>query len=232
MKPELIQLSVRYRAALRKHVTPGAPRGFQSALRLGRRAAGLGLETLALARIHEAALSALNLSGRTSPQARRAVTFFSEAITPIIATHHAARQSRIDLDALNAALTRRNLELVAANRQLQRGIARRKSVEAALKKSGNHFARLLRDSLEQQEGLRQLTHQVLGAQENERRKISRELQDQVAQTLLGINVRLITLKRETRGNTAGLEREIASTRQLVIESARSVRRVARELKTK
>ena len=101
-------------------------------------------------------------------------------------------------------------------------------MEAALKISGEHYAKLLKDSLQLQEGLRQLTHQVLAAQEDERRKISRELQDEIAQTLLGINVRLLTLKQEARTNTKGLKNEIASTQRLVLKSAKSVRRVARE----
>ena len=116
---------------------------------------------------------------------KRAEIFFTEAITPIVETHRAARQSKIDLGRLNETLTRRTTELAATNRQLQRGIVRRKSVEAALKKSGQHYARLLKDSLQLQEGLRQLTHQVLAAQEEERKKISLELQDEIAQTLLG-----------------------------------------------
>jgi signal transduction histidine kinase len=113
---------------------------------------------------------------------------------------------------------------------LQRGIVRRKSVEAALKKSGEHYTRLLKDSLQLQEGLRQPTHQVLAAQEDERKKISRELQDEIALTLLGINVRLLSLKQEARANTKGLKNEVASTRRLVAKSAQSARRVAREFR--
>jgi hypothetical protein len=45
---------------------------------------------------------------------------------------------------------------------------------------------------------------------------------------LGINVRLVSLKQEARTNTKGLRNEIASTRRLVVKSAKSVRRVARE----
>jgi signal transduction histidine kinase len=111
---------------------------------------------------------------------------------------------------------------------LQRGIIQRKNAESALKRNGEHYTRLLKDSLQLQEGLRQLTHEVLTAQEDERKKISRELQDEVAQTLLGLNVRLLSLKRESRTNTKGLKNEIASTQKLVLKSARSVRRVARE----
>ncbi len=37
-------------------------------------------------------------------------------------THHAARQSKIDLSRLNGTLGRRTVELAATNRLLQRGI--------------------------------------------------------------------------------------------------------------
>jgi two-component system sensor histidine kinase DegS len=228
MKQKLTGLSQRYVTALRKHVRQGPRASLQPALALGRRAVVLGLETLELARIHEQAIATLELSRSKNGFLRRAEIFFAEALTPIVETHRAARQSKIQLNQLNDALGRRTVELAATNRLLQRGIVRRKSVEAALKISGEHYARLLKNSLQLQEGLRQLTHQVLAAQENERKKISRELQDEIAQTLLGINVRLLTLKQEARSNTKGLKNEIASTQRLVLKSARSVRRAARQ----
>jgi len=230
MKKVLISLSDQYASALRKHLRLAPRTDSPAALALGRKAVVLGLETLDLARIHELALTALNLSGRKNELTKRAELFFAVALTPIVETHRAARQSKIDLARLNGALGRRTSELASTNRQLQRGITRRKTVESALKKSGIHYARLLKQSLQLQEGLRQLTHRVLVAQEDERRKISRELQDEIAQTLLGINVRLLTLKEEARGNTRGLKNEIASTRRLVVKSATSVRRVAREFR--
>ena len=214
--------------ALRKHLKPGSRASLLPALRLGRQAVVLGLETLDLARMHEQALVNLELSASKNGRLKRAEIFFHEALTPIVETHRAARQSKMDLHRLNETLGRRTAELAATNRQLQRGIVRRKSVEAALKKSGIHYTRLLKDSLQLQEGLRQLTHRVLAAQEVERKKISIELQDEIAQTLLGINVRLLSLKSEARVNTKGLKNEIASTQRLVLKSAKSVRRVARE----
>jgi signal transduction histidine kinase len=228
MKQQLIGLSQRYVTALRKHLKQGSRASLQPALALGRRAVVLGLETLELARIHERAVTTLELSLSRNGFLRRAEIFFAEALTPIVETHRAARQSKIQLNRLNDTLGRRTVELAATNRLLQRGIVRRKSVEAALKISGEHYARLLKNSLQLQESLRQLTHPVLAAQEAERKKISRELQDEIAQTLLGINVRLLTLKQEARSNTKGLKNEIASTQRLVVKSAKSVRRAARQ----
>ena len=228
MKQKLNRLSQRYVTALQKHLKAGPRASLQPAVGLGRRAVVLGLETLELARIHERALDTLEAASGKDGFVKRAEIFFAEALTPIVETHRAARQSKIQLNRLNETLGRRTAELAITHRQLQRGIVRRKSVEAALKVSGEHYTKLLKDSLQLQEGLRQLTHQVLEAQEEERRKISRELQNEIAQTLLGINVRLLTLKQEARTNTTGLKNEIASTRRLVLKSAKSVRRVARE----
>ncbi len=214
--------------ALRKHLKQGAGASLRPALRLGRQTVALGLETLDLARIHERAVATLELSSSKNGFIKRAEIFFTEAITPIVETHRAARRSAIDLKRLKETLSRRTLEVAATNRQLQRSITRRKRVEAALKKSGEHYSKLLKDSLQLLEGLRQLTHQVLAAQEDERKQISVELQDEIAQTLLGINVRLVSLKQEARSNTQGLKNEIASTQQLVVKSAKSARWVARE----
>jgi signal transduction histidine kinase len=104
-------------------------------------------------------------------------------------------------------------------------------VEAALKKSGIHYRKLLKDSLHLQRGLRELTHRLLTAQEDERRKMSIKLQDEIAQTLLGINARLLSLKQESRISTHGLKNEITTTQRLVVKLARSARRMAREFRS-
>ena len=231
MKRKLSRLSQRYAIALRTHLEAGLRASLQPAVALGRQAVALGLETLELARIHERAFAMLGPSHAKQRSIKGAEIFFTEAITPIIETHRAARQSRLDLVRLTQTLNERTTELAATNRQLQRGILRRKSVEAALKKSGVHYSKLLKDSLHLQAGLRQLTHQVLAAQEDERKKMSHGLQDEIAQTLLGINARLLSLKQEARANTHGLKNEIATTQRLVAKSARSVRRVAREFRS-
>ena len=230
LKRKLNQLSGRYTAALRQHLELGPRASLLPALGLGRRAVVLGLETLDLARIHERAVNTLELASKKNGFLHRAEIFFTEAITPIEETHLAARKSQTHLRQLTEMLGRRTAELAATNGQLQRGIVRRKTVEAALKKSGERYGRLLKDSVQLQESLRKLTHRVLAAQEDERKNISHELQDEIAQTLLGINVRLLTLKQEARSNTKGLRNEIASTQQLVAKSAQCVRRAARKFK--
>jgi signal transduction histidine kinase len=229
-KKKLLDLSRQYLAGLRQHLLPG-PRATtpnKAALRLGQGAVALGLETLDLARIHEQALTQLETNTGRSFRTKSAERFFTEANRPIEETHHAAQQTQRHLRNLQESLQQRTQELAVTNRRLQRGVVRRKTMEAAFAKSGQHHRKCLEESLQLQKRLRQLTHRVLAAQEADRQSISQTLQDEIAQTLLGINVRLLSLQRESRRNTAGLQNEIASTQRLVVKSVRSVRRVARE----
>jgi signal transduction histidine kinase len=236
MGRKLNGLSRQYVAALRKHLKQG-PRAIPpcgTAQGLGRRAMALGLETLDLARFHEQALITLVLPdyspGTRERMIRRAGTFFAEAITPIEKTHRSAREANDQLVQLNQALNQRSVDLTASNWQLQQEILQRKSAEESLKKSEQHYSRLLEQSRHMQEQLRLLSRQLLSAQEEERKMISRELHDQIAQTLTGINIRLASLKTESTLNTKGLQKKISSTQRLVEKSVDIVHRFARELR--
>jgi PAS domain S-box-containing protein len=125
---------------------------------------------------------------------------------------------------------RRMEVLGAANLKLRREIILREKAEATLKKSELHQRHLLEQSHHMQEQLRQLSRQILITQEEERREISRELHDVIAQTLTGINVRLAALAKEAATNTTGLDRNIASTQRLVEKSVEIVHQFARELR--
>jgi PAS domain S-box-containing protein len=120
--------------------------------------------------------------------------------------------------------------LAAANRELTQEIKRRQAVEKALKKSERRASRLLSQSLKQQEQLRQLSHQVLQAQEDERKRISRELHDDILQTLTGVNVHLATLKQGIEPRCKGCKRRIATTQRFVEQSVDAVHRFARDLR--
>jgi signal transduction histidine kinase len=122
------------------------------------------------------------------------------------------------------------VELAASNLELSLEVTQRKAAQEALKQSERHYSQLLEQSDRLQEQLRRLSRQILSAQEDERKKISRELHDVIAQTLTGINVRLATLKKEAALNTKGLERNIARTQRMVEKSVNIVHQFARELR--
>jgi len=122
------------------------------------------------------------------------------------------------------------VELAASNLELSLEITQRKAAEEALRKSERHYSQLLEKSDRLQGQLRRLSRQILSAQEEERKRISRELHDVIAQTLTGITVRLAALKEEAAHNTTGLERNIARTQVLVARSVNIVHQFARELR--
>jgi len=78
--------------------------------------------------------------------------------------------------------------------------------------------------------LRHLTHQVLLDQEDDREEISRELHDDIAQTLTGINIHLASLSREAVINTKGLKKIISHTQKLVEQAVNIVHRFASDLR--
>jgi signal transduction histidine kinase len=187
------------------------------------------LETLDVARIHERALATLEPSGSRGRLLHRAEIFFAEAITQIERTHRAALKTSRHVKQLTATLDRRTAGLATSKRRLKLRIAQRRSAEGALKRSGEHYAKLLQESRHLQEHLRHLTRRILSAQEQGRRKVSRELHDEIAQTLLGINVRLLTLKASSAVDASSLKKEVDSTQRLVKTSAKLMARYAREL---
>jgi signal transduction histidine kinase len=234
METKLNGLSRRYQAAMKKHLDQGARASPPSADRFGRQALAIGLETLDLARIHEQALTALTSSSssrRTSNgMTKRAQAFFVRAVTPIERTHRTALEADVRLSELDQTLRQRTGELTIANRQLKKEILRRQAAEKALNKSEQHYCLLLEQSHHMQEQLRSLSRQVLSAQEDERKRISRELHDEVAQVLTAINLHLARLKKEATVGTRDLKKQIARTQRLVEKSVSVVHRFAGQLR--
>jgi signal transduction histidine kinase len=143
----------------------------------------------------------------------------------------ASKVARDITEQIQAEAARRRLEVLSAsNRKLEAEIIRRQAVEVALKQSEQEQTQLLAQSRSMQEQLRHLSRQVLQAQEDERKRISRELHDVIAQTLTGINVRLAALKKGAGRNLADFDRDLELTQKLVEDSVNIVHQFARELR--
>ncbi len=227
--------SIRYQAALLAYLKqrPKIAR-LQTARGMDQQALDAGMQTLDVAKLHEQILISKVLPGSSANKRaaliKQAGTFFTEAIYPIEKMTPGVREASIHLNNIVVTLSQRTVELAASNLELKQEIAQRKAVEAALKKSENHYSELLSRSELLQEQLRQLSRQILSAQEEERKRISRELHDVIAQTLTGINIRLAALKKEAALNTRHLDRNIARTQRLVEKSVNIVHDFARELR--
>lgn len=231
-KPEMVRWEKRYLTALRRYLGKGPRSSLRSALGLGRQAAALGMETLDVARVHEQALKALIVPNGSARSRKRVLArtnvFFEETIVPIEQTHAAAKEDVRHVAELGEELRLRTAESSASAQRLKRGVVRRQSAETDLKESGDRHARLVKKSLGLEERLQEQMRRILAAQEDERRASSRKLQNEIAQILVAIHVRLLTLKEATKANTDSLKKEIAETQALVKQSVVAIKRLAYE----
>jgi signal transduction histidine kinase len=221
-----------YQTALRDHLAPGAPDGLQVAQWLGKQAVALSLQTLDLARLHEAALTSLLVmyedAAVQNALTARAAEFFTECLAPLEATHATALKAGTALAKLNATLVRHTADLADSRRAMEAGVLQRHEAERALLTSEVESTRLLTEAQQLQQHLQELARRILTSQEEERRKMSLTLHDEIAQTLLGIQLRLLALQREVSVSTDGFQKKIATTQRLVQKSVQTINRFARE----
>jgi signal transduction histidine kinase len=222
-----------YQKALRTHLEQGRRAGIESAKGLGIQALAAGLPTLDLAKLHEKTLIMDLLPsypvGRRSSLIKQAGTFFAAATAPVSKADYNTKEA-LRVKKIIGALSDRTVELASANLQLSAEISNRRKAEGSLKRSERHNLKSLEESNILKDQLRALSRQILSIQEEERKKISRELHDVVAQALMGINVRLANLKTEAGNNTKGLSRSINRTQKMVTKSANIVHQFALELR--
>jgi signal transduction histidine kinase len=232
MKSKISDLSKHYLASLRTYLEADLGGTEPSLSELGNEAVSLGLETLDLAKIHEFALSSLVLSDLAhSPYEQmknRAEVFFKEAIVPIEKTHRAALETDLQLHNVSTQLNRRTQDLADSKSALVEQKSVRKNAELTSKNSEVASQELLRDSHELEEHLQEIVRKVISANEEERKKMSLLLHDEIAQTLLGIHVRLHALKRDLVNNSATLMKKIATIQNLVGESDKITNRLTLE----
>src|SRR6185312_375273 len=123
---------------------------------------------------------------------------------------------------LQRLVAERTFKLTTANKELEDSIA-------FVKKGREEYQTLLTASEGMQKKLRHLTRQIITAQEEERKAISRELHDEVVQSLVGINVELSALSKDAAVKRE-LQDKISHTQRLVENAVHAVHRFARELR--
>lgn len=230
------RLPGQYLAALRIHFEQGAAATLVSARTLGGRAVKRGLETLDLAKIHSHALAALILPGSSAAVRKdltaRGARFFAEAILPIEETHRIVTDAAVQLAGFRKTLDELTLALADSQRDVHREVKARKGREARLKSSSAAFDELLERARLLEARLRDTAHVLLSASEEQRKLMSLQLQDEIAQTLLGIQMRLLALKGEVSAGHTRLHSEIERTRLIVERSLKSITQFAKKLGTR
>jgi PAS domain S-box-containing protein len=91
-------------------------------------------------------------------------------------------------------------------------------------------ARLFGEVKEGREQLQQLAHKVVKAQEEERRRVARELHDEAGQALTGLLLHLEMLRGELEGASPSLAEDMAEAIHLTSETMESIRRLAHGLR--
>ena len=199
----------RYAHALRLRLRRTSSAGSSRAARhLGAEAIELGMGIKELVSLHHCALSGPDEGNGSAKRERNpspspSTSFLLEALT----SHE--RSAKDAQDEIRNA---------------------RESASKRLEDERERYGALLAESQLVQDEARQLAHQFLLAQEEDRKEISRELHDEVLQILAGINVRLAALKRTTDPDALHLGRDIDQSQQLVARSIEVVHSFARKLR--
>lgn len=218
-----------YVRALREHLKPGQTTHLKPALRMGQEAVELGLRVRELASLHQEALARLKLSGSTAVWRKRANRFFTAAQGVIESAQLPIHQGNQEIKVSNQPVRRRRPTAVSAASKKKADRRKRTTSETPHLNHSISYPKLLAESLRVQKRLRRSAHETFLIQETQRGVLSRHLQDEIAQTLLSIQVRLLNLRTTSRQNQSTLTKEIAKAQQLVKQSARSIKRFAREL---
>ncbi|MFT3780543.1 MAG: sensor histidine kinase [Nibricoccus sp.] len=217
-----------YRATLQRHLERRLSP--DSAARIGGAAASLEFGSVELVRLHNQFIGELLQSSQVSSKQdcrehlTRAGAFLEKALAPI------SKSATERIRKLNKTGIEDRKKLAKMRRALSREIARHTICKRKLAQSTRHYSHLLVQSHRMQDQLRLLARQILSAQEDERKEISRELHDEVTQLLAGINVELASLNEAAALDTRSLRKRIAQTQRLVEQTVNVVHRYARDLR--
>ena len=218
MKLTAVELTHQYAAAVRTYLAKEDEAALQRAYELGRQTVASGLGVMDLARAHSVVLLALLESQHQKEGISRihnlASTFFQESLWAFEMLHRGFLEATRNLRELNAALESRARQLTTANEELTREISVRRQVEQALRRS--------------EEELRLVSNQILYAQEEERKRISRELHDEVGQALTAINMNLTLVRKAAKSRD--LARMVVDLQKALLHTMETVHSFTRELR--
>jgi len=108
-----------------------------------------------------------------------------------------------------------------------RDISERKSAEDAIRAAHEQLDGMVKERTSEleraQEGLRTLSARLLRMQDDERRRIARELHDTAGQILVALNLNLVPVEEELQRENSGLTKHITESLHLIEELSRDLR---------
>lgn len=225
-------LPVTYHSALRDYLAQPNETTLQQAYELGRAAMSAGLGVFDVIKLHHQALNDGVIARDPSAvvgSAPMLEAFLLETLSPFEAAHRGFRRAWERLEQMNTALAGHNEALALSNAQLEEEISMRQRTETQLRESKAHYFELFQKAHAMEESLRELSAQILTAQEEERKRISRELHDEIGQALTAVNVTISMLKKHATSD-APLRKKVAEAEELLASSMETVHAFARELR--
>ncbi|MBN2234084.1 MAG: sensor histidine kinase [Opitutales bacterium] len=200
---------------------------------LGAEALASGLRACGFTRLHERALASAILPDCSIAEQKdliaRAGAFFARIISQY-ANAPPSRSSEASHVRIIEVMSRRNGELAQRNRDLHGIVKQLQFNDKERLRDEGRKRKSPTDADLHATQLRNLSRQILLTQEEERKRISRELHDVIAQSLVAVNVHLAALKKKASLNISSLNQNIGTTQRLVARSARIVHQFARELR--
>jgi signal transduction histidine kinase len=215
-----------YRQALRDYLGNRDNAHLQAAYELGCIALRSGMGIFDMARLHEEILvKAMTGDGNpreVTQEALAAETFLLDALSPFEAARRGIPEAYVRLGQLKKTLNQRNKALAVIT-------ARQRPMEEALRTSKGRCLKLFQQARSMKKDIQQHSAKVVMAREEERKRISRELHDEIGQVLATVNVGLSLLKKQA-GHDRSFQNRVAATQRLLEKSMESVHRFARELR--
>jgi signal transduction histidine kinase len=215
-----------YRRALRAYLRHRDNARLQAAYELGCIALRSGMGVFDIARLHEEILVKA-IADNGSPrelahQTQAAEAFLLESLSPFETARRGIPEAYVRLGQLNKTLRQRNKALAAIT-------ARQHPMEEALRTSKGRCLKLLQEARYMKKDIQQHSAKMIMAREEERKRISRELHDEIGQVLATVNIGLGVLKKQA-GHDRSFQKRVTATQTLLEQSMESVHRFARELR--
>jgi signal transduction histidine kinase len=206
-------LAASYLAALRTALRSGPRTKLPAAAVLGRRAARLGLGVVALTRMHGKAMRVLGVGKRTGAAGSK----------------DRAPGDRFFQSALMAMGSPKSARPLAGGESAQPDAGRPQARAPRPPSAGSEAARdalRLGHSVRAEARLRARHRRALAATEAERRALSQELQNKVAQVMIAVQNQLLLLRREVSTSRANYVSALGATLRTAQRLLAHVRRAA------